>query len=170
MARVSDDPSSWRGDHDWKRNIYRHPQRQGLQVETRYHLGHDLYSLGVCLLELGLWEALFEEPFGEPARLSSRYRNTAMAMQAFAPDEVATLKRLTKPAVVAAVLAEMAKTDLVRFMGEEYSRVVSACFGRVDDVKQATRDGSNGSQVALLFDECILSPLINLQWQVLDMI
>ncbi|KAK5206104.1 hypothetical protein LTR41_008386 [Exophiala xenobiotica] len=41
---------------DWYKNFYRHPE---LQVETRakkYNLLHDVYSLGVVLLEIGLWE------------------------------------------------------------------------------------------------------------------
>ena len=163
MARDSDNPSSWRGDHEWRRNIYRHPQRQGLQMETRYHLGHDLYSLGVCLLKLGLWETLSEESLSQSARLSSKYCDTVKKLQLFGPDEAATLKRLTKPTVVAAVLSEMAKTDLVGYMCEEYSRIVSACFENVEGMKEAARDSRKGSKVALLFDERILRPLVDLQ-------
>ena len=58
MSRKIDELSSRLGEDDWMKNIYRHPQPQGLQLEKRYHMGHDLYSLGVCLLELGLWEPL----------------------------------------------------------------------------------------------------------------
>ncbi|KAG5796493.1 hypothetical protein H9Q69_004457 [Fusarium xylarioides] len=46
------------GDVDWAYDIYRHPKRQGLQLEFRYTMNHDLYSLGVVLLELGLWRPL----------------------------------------------------------------------------------------------------------------
>ena len=38
-------------------NIYRHPQRQGVFPEEVYTMQHDIYSLGVCLLEIGLWES-----------------------------------------------------------------------------------------------------------------
>jgi len=31
----------------WTENIYRHPNLQGLQMEERYNIGHDVYSLGV---------------------------------------------------------------------------------------------------------------------------
>ena len=37
-------------------NIYRHPQRLGNEVEY-FVMQHDIYSLGVCLLEIGLWES-----------------------------------------------------------------------------------------------------------------
>jgi hypothetical protein len=45
------------GSNEWAERFYRHPARQGLQVEQRYNLGHDVYSLGVCLLEIGLWDS-----------------------------------------------------------------------------------------------------------------
>ena len=53
MRNIND--ASGRTDSDtWTENLYRHPQRQGLQLETRYHVGHDIYSLGVTMLEVGL--------------------------------------------------------------------------------------------------------------------
>jgi hypothetical protein len=36
-------------------NIYRHPQRQG-EPESVFTKIHDIYALGVVLLEIGLWE------------------------------------------------------------------------------------------------------------------
>lgn len=42
------------GDVDWQKNLYRHPKRQGIQPEEMYKMQHDIYSLGVCLLEIGL--------------------------------------------------------------------------------------------------------------------
>jgi serine/threonine protein kinase len=47
---------------DWRNEIYRHPERQaaelGIDPEAYYKPYHDVYSLGVVLLELGLWERL----------------------------------------------------------------------------------------------------------------
>ena len=47
---------------DWRKEIYRHPERQaaelGIDPEVYYKPYHDIYSLGVVLLELGLWERL----------------------------------------------------------------------------------------------------------------
>ncbi|KAJ3962481.1 hypothetical protein N0V92_000752 [Colletotrichum tropicale] len=45
------------GDDAWERNLYRHPTRQGIQAQEAYIMQHDVYSLGVCLLELGLWDS-----------------------------------------------------------------------------------------------------------------
>lgn len=38
-----------------KENIYRHPERQG-EPEKMFSKIHDIYALGVVLLEIGLWE------------------------------------------------------------------------------------------------------------------
>ena len=45
------------GDMIWHRNLYRHPMRQGRHPDERYQMQHDIHSLGVCLLELGLWHS-----------------------------------------------------------------------------------------------------------------
>lgn len=45
------------GDLEWQRNLYRHPHRQGLWSEEAFKMQHDIYSLGVCLLEIGLWNS-----------------------------------------------------------------------------------------------------------------
>lgn len=44
-------------DLEWKRNLYRHPVRQGQWPEETYVMQHDIYSLGVCLLEIALWHS-----------------------------------------------------------------------------------------------------------------
>ncbi|KAK3064099.1 hypothetical protein LTS18_010136 [Coniosporium uncinatum] len=42
------------GDLFWEKNIYRHPKRQGERPEEAYTMQHDIYSLGVYLLEIDL--------------------------------------------------------------------------------------------------------------------
>lgn len=37
------------------RDVYRHPERQG-QPQKMFNKIHDIYALGVVLLEVGLWE------------------------------------------------------------------------------------------------------------------
>ncbi|KAF2201711.1 hypothetical protein GQ43DRAFT_480477 [Delitschia confertaspora ATCC 74209] len=57
-ARHDRATSDQRGDAHWRYNIYRHPKRQGLHPQERYTMNHDIYSLGVVLLEIGLWRPL----------------------------------------------------------------------------------------------------------------
>ena len=53
-SRPLDSISSFNADSNFGRNIYRHPQRWGLPTESFAPI-HDIYALGVVLLELGLW-------------------------------------------------------------------------------------------------------------------
>ncbi|KAK4171417.1 hypothetical protein QBC36DRAFT_382580 [Triangularia setosa] len=61
------------GDTAWHRNLYRHPARQGLCILERYVMQHDIYSLGVCLLEIGLWRSLVWYPSMSGSTISSQY-------------------------------------------------------------------------------------------------
>ncbi|KAF8155511.1 hypothetical protein B0H34DRAFT_713606 [Crassisporium funariophilum] len=59
LARSSlgwSDPDG-RGSRGWELDIYKHPERQG-EIGSRFTVLHDIYSLGVTLLELGLWRPL----------------------------------------------------------------------------------------------------------------
>ncbi|KAK2750108.1 hypothetical protein FQN57_004601 [Myotisia sp. PD_48] len=53
--------ASTRGGIRWEEDIYHHPDRQKVQLDSddvRYLMVHDIYSLGVVLLELGIWRPL----------------------------------------------------------------------------------------------------------------
>ncbi|KAI9667448.1 MAG: hypothetical protein M1821_000264 [Bathelium mastoideum] len=59
-VRLGDGYSSNRGDPDWEKNLYRHPNRRGCDPQDTYVMQHDIFSLGMCLLELGLWESFVD--------------------------------------------------------------------------------------------------------------
>jgi hypothetical protein len=48
-------------DH-WQVKVHRHWSQQSANENTAYHFGHDIYALGVCLLEIGLWDPLVRPP------------------------------------------------------------------------------------------------------------
>ena len=56
-VRGQDADTLYHGDDHWFKNIYRHPSRQGTVLQHRYRMQHDVYSVGVCLLEIGLWHS-----------------------------------------------------------------------------------------------------------------
>lgn len=58
--RPSEAHSSLVSDMAWERNVYRHPSRQGLRPQEYYNMQHDIYSFGVCLLEIGLWTSFID--------------------------------------------------------------------------------------------------------------
>ena len=43
---------------DWRIALFQHPDRLGdIQAKEAYNFGHDIHNLGICLLEIGLWES-----------------------------------------------------------------------------------------------------------------
>ncbi|KAK3370370.1 hypothetical protein B0H63DRAFT_528091 [Podospora didyma] len=48
------------GDDAAEGNLYRYPSRRGYGPREDYIMQHDIYSLGACLLEVGLWHSFIE--------------------------------------------------------------------------------------------------------------
>ncbi|KAF3021956.1 hypothetical protein E8E14_009718 [Neopestalotiopsis sp. 37M] len=59
-VRSADGGTNLLGDDEWAANMYRHPSRQGERLVQSHKMQHDIYSLGVCLLEIGLWDPLVQ--------------------------------------------------------------------------------------------------------------
>ncbi|KAI0449543.1 hypothetical protein F5B21DRAFT_44483 [Xylaria acuta] len=125
--RAVDGATAQRGDAELHRDLYRHPSRQGLLPEEKYSMEHDIYSLGVCLLEIGLWESFVayktpQEPQPGPSRdryhdwlkrqnLESAY-NTSFYLKDYFEEE--------------------AKTALPERAGDRYSDIVLKCLTCLD--------------------------------------
>src|SRR5262249_24082831 len=54
-ARPEGEDTERRGSAVWQDNIYRHPQRQGMNPQYRYTMMHDIFSLGVIFAEIAFW-------------------------------------------------------------------------------------------------------------------
>lgn len=126
MLRRVTDLSCRRGGNDWKQDMYRHPRRQGRQPEERYHIGHDIYSLGVILTEILLWET-FIQPSETPP-LSQLFRETAASIDVVKEPDLQRLSKLTHPLVVQKVLTTVAQTELAPQVGSIISNFVLACL------------------------------------------
>lgn len=120
--RMADGRTLRSGDGAWEKNLYRHPHRQGLNPEDIYIMQHDIYSLGVCLLEVGLWESflLYEDGAIAP-------RPTAALGIAVGGPE------FKQPVLMKNHLIALAKCDLPNRMGERYKKVVVNCLTCLDD-------------------------------------
>ena len=91
-------------DADWRNNIYRSPDRVGTtddETIRRHTMAHDIYSLGVVLLELGIFKPLMS--------MESRFKNKAGD-------------------VVRQNLKELARGELSGIMGDSYADVVTYCL------------------------------------------
>ncbi|CAI7627380.1 unnamed protein product [Penicillium glandicola] len=130
IFRMVDEKSGRLGDSDWARNIYRHPQRQGLYPEEDYRMLHDIYSLGVCLLEIGLWESLVQ------------YRSSSDQLEMY-PNKIFKANGTNTPNVDTsqALFMELAKNVLPAKMGKLYAQVVLTCLTYCEEEQDAIVEG-----------------------------
>ncbi|MCJ1456887.1 hypothetical protein MMC28_007253 [Mycoblastus sanguinarius] len=102
FSRKVDEISSARTAIDFSLDVYRHPNRQGLPSSS-HRIEHDLYSFGVLLLDIGLWQKAEsyvkdEKPAPLPSPLEVRER----------------------------ILKNLPRLDF--YMGPEYIKAVSKCI------------------------------------------
>jgi hypothetical protein len=88
---------------------------------------HDIYSLGVCLLEIGLWRSFvyYEGEDSSDGAMLSPYLDIVSSTWDIRDD------RKRANAVKAALLA-MAGTTLKASVGEEYATIVVSCLTCLD--------------------------------------
>jgi hypothetical protein len=55
VRELSGATSQYGSDDNWPKRIYQHPERQSTMVDEAFEARHDIYSLGVCMLEILLW-------------------------------------------------------------------------------------------------------------------
>ena len=112
------------GDDAVERNLYRHPSRQGSSPREDYIMQHDIYSLGVCLLEVGLWKSFIEyrEPAGAPTLADHLGIPEEMG-----PKAAQHLKELGKE-----FLLSLVRKELRQCMGTKYAGIVETCLTCLD--------------------------------------
>ncbi|KAI1126259.1 hypothetical protein F5Y10DRAFT_215006 [Nemania abortiva] len=150
------------GDAAWHRNLYRHPQRQGALVLERYIMQHDIYSLGVCLLEIGLWRSFVWYPAkdGESAPIPS------MALGFSCSDKDFEAVRPTGQQQIKRQLVALAMKELPQRVGDTYTSIVVACLTCLDPgngtfgAQELTDE--DGITIGVKFVEHILSSIIDI--------
>jgi hypothetical protein len=148
------------GDDALDKNLYRHASRQGLNPREDYEMRHDIYSLGVCLLEIGLWESFVEY---DPTTLAH-----SLSQLLTAPFEIGN-------SLVPTALREQAKdrfSALARkclpgCMGDRYAEIVETCLtcldpGNVDFGDDKAFEDEDGILVGARYIEKVLLRLSRL--------
>jgi hypothetical protein len=125
------------GDSLWERNLYRHPSRQGVRPEQDFTMQHDIYSLGVCLLEIGLWCSFLSWTPNAKSPELGKELNIAENLKNLSP-----LKKANK---IKEIFITMAHDMLPGKMGQRYATITLAClkcldrgntgFGDVEDLE-----------------------------------
>ena len=119
-TRTTETSSFMIGDIKLEDCLYQHPNRWGVVAESKYKMLHDVYSLGVVLLEIGLWKPFVRWRSDGPGICWSSLEDFV--------DSDGTLKNGKLPGDVRAWLIEVAERLLPRKMGRSYKDVVIACL------------------------------------------
>jgi len=147
--RSADAATLQAGDDSWIKNLYRHPSRQGTHPDDQYRMQHDIYSLGVCLLETGLWTSLVSA--------------TGTPSQDIADEVLANTSETEKAKKIKEVLITMAHRLLLA-VGTRYHDVVLACLTCMDekDIDFGTEDDlldDDGMVIGTRYIETVLMKL-----------
>ncbi|KAK2749482.1 hypothetical protein FQN57_006416 [Myotisia sp. PD_48] len=122
-ARPEKAATAMRADFEVEPNLYRHPTRQG-KPTLRFERQHDIYALGVVLLEIGLWKTLSQV-------FELRIKQSQQT------------GKLPKPKEVRRDLIKLAQKILPTEMGIKYASAVEACLNG---------DFKDGSDIELSLD------------------
>ena len=104
----------------WEKDQYRHPDRQGVHPEEEYTMQHDIYSLGVCLLEIGIWTSFVSYDTKEKPIRGEGLKQLFKYSELLSPKDLKTL------------LVIMARHRLPSTMGNKYCQIIINCLTCLD--------------------------------------
>jgi hypothetical protein len=141
-------------DVAWEKNLYRHPQRQGFKLQDPFVMQHDIYSLGVCMLEIGLWKTFVQYSSLTSGPIPSQDYNFG----AEKPDTA------SYPDFVKERLLSLARDLLPRHMGSKYANIVQTCLTCLDKGNEDFGDESefqdrDGVLIAVRYIEKVSCPV-----------
>ena len=141
--RTEDGKTYRTGDEEGEKNLYRHPRRQGSAPQEDYVMQHDIYSLGVCLLEVGLWQSI----------LNFSTDNEEQAAMASVTETLLPSDSLSKEGLLAAKdhLVNLARIKLPPVVGNKYAEVVATCLTCLDE-----DNGDFGDEEELLDEDGVV--------------
>ncbi|KAI1747501.1 hypothetical protein F4782DRAFT_421016 [Xylaria castorea] len=151
------------GDAAWHRNLYRHPQRQGTLIHERYIMQHDIYSLGVCLLEIGLWRSFVWHPTHDNDAIPV----PGMALEFSCSDKDFEGVRFTGQQQIQEQLVALARKRLPSRVGDIYTDIVVTCITCLNPdnetlgVKEGMTD-EDGIIIGVKFVEHILNAILDI--------
>lgn len=154
FVRKEDEASSRTGDNDWEKNIYRHPERQGVHPEVDFNMLHDIYSLGVVLLEIALWRSFVLLKVDKDGTKCNPNPHACK----FVDRTTGTLKSAYD---IREVFVKKADEYIPLVLGEKFRDVVLMCLNCLDGGFGNTADllDEDGIMVGLVFIQKVLTSL-----------
>ncbi|KAF8539318.1 hypothetical protein BDD12DRAFT_882701 [Trichophaea hybrida] len=125
------------------KRIYLHPDRHRLAVGDEYRMKHDVYSLGVVLLEVAIWKSFVDAK----GNVTEKHLKTAKG-------------DLLPPNDLQRVFVAMAQSQIPRYLGAKYKDAVVACLkGLEEEEENHLLDDRDGIVVGLAYITQVLGKL-----------
>ena len=121
--RTAEGKTSRRGDSAWEKSLYQHPRRIGANPADDYIMQHDIYSLGMCLLEIGLWKSFVA--YDTDSCIPNDGSDTHAIRTPVLGNDLST------PSFKDHLLS-LARGELRSRMGSKYSEIVETCLTCLD--------------------------------------
>lgn len=104
---------------EWRKSIYLCPERHRLQPGDEFRMEHDIYSLGVVLLEVGMWASFCDRQSPQLGKRVWRDQTTLKGSE--------ELKKIYMGLAIGTV---------PRLMGQKYADIVVACLSEFHEERR----------------------------------
>jgi hypothetical protein len=143
-VRKADAHSSMIRVEEWEKNIYLHPDRHRMVKGDEFTMRHDIYSLGVVLLEISVWGSFTD--FGSHGIGRHLWEKGK--------------KKLLPPELLKDKYLEFARSQIPRTMGNRYLDVVVSCLkGLENEEEGGLLNDQDGIVVGLAYISQIMGKL-----------
>ena len=157
LARIASAATKMADENSWWKGIYLHPKRQVQLGKDKYNMGHDIYSLGVCMFEVLSSPPLVRFTTGN-TEISSEFmrradalgvtdRNRAIAPQGISEPEIYTLDKTA----VQDVLVNLSTTELPAAVGTSLTDLVVSCLRSLEGGFEGISFADNDVEVGMNF-------------------
>jgi hypothetical protein len=135
------------GCESLERNLYQHHSRQGVNPQLDYTMKHDIYSLGLCLLEIGLWESFVSYRTEGSRSLASVLTLQSEGGMKKAPQDCDVFRTNS--------FLSIARSKLRLTMGDKYATIIETCLSCFDEgtseLQEEESEDNDGILIATRF-------------------
>lgn len=132
LSRKATELTNWRSVKGWWNLIYQHPDKQVDVEEPEYTLNHDIYSLGVSMIEILLWSPLVLISEDGKPRADGLLFEEGPELLPKHIDQLGSWKG-PKSSGVATVLNRLAAKRVSGIVGDESAKIVLRCLAGIEN-------------------------------------
>jgi hypothetical protein len=127
------------GSLTWEEDIYHHPSRHGAAAAKYYSVQHDVYCLGIVLIEIALWRSfvMFTTKTNDFEPNKTVFRKGKELVEGLEKGDIAVSNNLKDE------MEKLAKSEVPIAMGDKFSRVILTCLNGVNETEDGDNENNN---------------------------